>query len=129
MVESFKTYEEQLQILRDRGLIIENDSEAISFLQSENYYNFINGYKDLFLQVDNDSKPITPEKYIQGTRFEEIKALYLLNRDLRSTLLRPCIIFENSIKSIIAYEFCQKFPESNAYLNQESFSGDLLQIN
>jgi abortive infection bacteriophage resistance protein len=65
----FKTYEEQLEILKFRGLNIRNESEAIKILQRENYYSLINGYKDLF-----QSNKLT-EMYIENTAFEEIYAL------------------------------------------------------
>ncbi|HOM03771.1 MAG TPA: hypothetical protein PLH43_13275 [Acetivibrio sp.] len=45
----FKTYREQIEILRSRGLKV--DEGAIGVLQTENYYNVINGYKDLFLEI------------------------------------------------------------------------------
>ena len=41
----FKTYREQLDILRSRNLIIENEERAIDILRRVNYYNLINGYK------------------------------------------------------------------------------------
>ena len=49
MPKEFKTYEEQLQILRDRGLIIGDVPSAIKVLKRENYYTLINGYKELFI--------------------------------------------------------------------------------
>lgn len=45
----FKTYYQQLRILRSRNLLIPNGSRAVKILKRENYYNIINGYKDIFL--------------------------------------------------------------------------------
>lgn len=47
----FKTYDEQIEILRNRGMRIwdsEKDT-VIKLLKRNNYYNIINGYKDLNL--------------------------------------------------------------------------------
>lgn len=44
----FKTYNQQLKILRNRNLTISNGSKAISVLKRDNYYNIVNGYKDIF---------------------------------------------------------------------------------
>lgn len=46
----FKTHNQQLKILRNKGLTIKNGSKAKQILEKENYYNLINGYKDLFIQ-------------------------------------------------------------------------------
>ena len=58
----FKTYNQQLKILRDRNLIIKNGSKAISILKRDNYYNIINGYKDIFLETVGEN-----EKYYNET--------------------------------------------------------------
>lgn len=48
MSKPFKTYRQQLNILRSRNLIIDNGSKAIDILKKEGYYNIINGYKEIF---------------------------------------------------------------------------------
>lgn len=120
-MKEFKTYKEQVQILKDRGMSFKDEDSAMYFLQAENYYDVVNGYKEPFLLLDNENKPINPEQYKPGTTFEQIKALYLLNRDLRSIFLRSSIIFESYLKSILAYEFCDKYREANAYLDINSY--------
>ena len=50
MEKDFKTIEEQIEILKTRGIII-NDEKAKEILTENNYYYLINGYKDLF--IDN----------------------------------------------------------------------------
>ena len=42
-------------------------------IELENYYNLINGYKPLFLKQSGSD-----ETYKEGTRFEEVYALYIL---------------------------------------------------
>ncbi|MBE1555665.1 hypothetical protein [Sporosarcina limicola] len=69
-MKPFTTHRMQLKGLRDRGLIINNGSKAMRILEAENYYNVINGYKDLFLQRDPQRNPISPEKYNTGTKFQ-----------------------------------------------------------
>ena len=48
-VKCFTSYEDQIRILKSRGLIIPDHQKAIEILSFENYYRLINGYKDLFL--------------------------------------------------------------------------------
>ena len=52
-MKPFKTYEEQIQILKARGLTVTPENKYD--LENENYYNIINGYKDLFLQRKSNS--------------------------------------------------------------------------
>ena len=76
-MKPFKTHNQQLKILRDRGL--EVPSEKKRDLENENYYNIINGYKDLFLCIDSRGLPEVPEKFIEGTHFDEVFSLYKLD--------------------------------------------------
>ena len=66
----FKTHEEQIEILKSKGLII--DEKAIDVLKRNNYYFLINRYKDIF-KVPN-TKPVL---FKEGTTFNEILELYL----------------------------------------------------
>ena len=91
------------------------------FLEQENYYNVINGYKDLFLVKDSNNLPVEPELYQEDTHFNELKALFLFDRELRILLLKYLLIFENSIKTTIAYEFSKKYSRKNAYLDIANF--------
>ena len=113
----FKSYEEQIEILKSRGLIIDNDEEVISFLKANNYYNVINAYKDIFIR-----KGICPEKFINGTTFNEIVAIHSFDKDLRILLSNYLIIIERLFKSIIAYEFSKRHGNHDIdYLNIDNF--------
>lgn len=46
----FRTFKEQIQILKERNLNFENENDAEIILSKVNYYNIINGYKIPFLQ-------------------------------------------------------------------------------
>ena len=78
-MKEFKTYQEQIEILKSPGIVINNEEFALEKLQEDNYYNIINGYKDLFIDSN---------QYIQGTTFEEIYSLFEFDRNLKSILLK-----------------------------------------
>lgn len=105
----------QIGVLRNRGLVIKNKKRARIIIRDVNYYNLINGYKDPFL-INN----LPYEKYIDGTRFEEIYALYEFDRKLRIITLEYILEVEKMIKSHIAYTFSQKYGHKN-YLRIENF--------
>lgn len=109
----FKSHNSQLRILRSRGLIVKSSAKKI--LESENYYNVINGYKDLFLD-----RTVASETYINGAEFTEIFALYEFDRELRFIFLKRLLKIENQIKSVIAYKFSEKYRHDN-YLKLVNF--------
>lgn len=127
-MKPFSTHRQQLSILRNRGLTIKNGSQAMRILERENYYNVVNGYKDLFLEKDHKGSPLKPEQYIKGTQFKEIYTLFLLDRELRNILLKYLLIFENSIKTKIAYHFSKKYKKPHAYLQMENYTNDPSQL-
>ena len=110
--KSFKTYEEQIEILTSKGLIC-NDS-SIEILKRSNYYFLINRYKDCFI-IPNSK----PNLFKKGTTFDEIVALYHFDRDLRSIVLKYIILIENTLKSIISHEFSKKY--GYGYLDRNNF--------
>ena len=123
-MKEFKTFNQQLTMLRDRGMIVPTDGSPKRFLEQENYYNVINGYKDLFLCKDSHGNTIIPETYLPNTHFNELKALFLFDRELRFLFLKYLLIFENSFKTTISYEFSQKFPKANSYLEIANYRDD-----
>ena len=62
-MKEFKTYEEQIELLKTRGLKFENEEYDLNKLQEDNYYSIINGYKDLFL--DKEDKYLNNWEYMK----------------------------------------------------------------
>ena len=120
--KSYKSYRQQLNILRSRGMIIGKGSQGsrvMRILERENYYNVINGYKGLFLA--SKSATTTDETYKTGTTFDEVYALYNFNRELRNIYLKYLLKLENTFKTVIAHEFSAKYGHEN-YLKIENFN-------
>jgi len=115
-MKEFKTYEEQIEILKTRGLLIKNEKNALSFLERNNYYNVINAYKDIFVD-----KIVLGEKYISGVSFDSFKALWAFDKILRHELFRFIIIVERNIKSKLMYHIAQKYGVLD-YLNIDFFN-------
>lgn len=105
-------------------MIVPKDGRPKRFLEQENYYNVINGYKDLFLSKDIDGKPLVPEQYLPNTHFNELKALFLFDREIRFLFLKYLLIFENSFKTVISHEFSKKYSTENSYLEISNYRKD-----
>ena len=120
-MKEYKTFNQQLTILRQRGMIVPTDGTPKRFLEQENYYNVINGYKDLFLKKDANGVPLDPEEYQTNTHYKELKALFLFDRELRFLFLKYILIFENSFKTVFSHEFSRKYPKANSYLELQNY--------
>lgn len=111
----FKTLDEQIELLINRGMIIDDYDFTREALLRENFF-FINGYRHLFLKSNevNDFR--------DGTKFSEIYALFYFDRQLRNILFKHILIFENNLKSVISYTISKNhgFKERN-YLNSRTF--------
>ena len=114
----FKTYNQQLKILRNRNLTISDGSKAIAVLKRDNYYNVINGYKDIFLEISGKN-----EKYYDNTTFEHINALSIFDKKIRHLFLYYILTFENLIKSKISYYHTESYNEIFNYLDVNNFAG------
>lgn len=115
MEKDFKTYKQQIEILKNRGLNINNDDEIEEILKKENYYNLINGYKDPFIDTSMED-----EFYKRGSDFYEIYSLYKFDRKIRNIFLEKILVVENNIKSALAYVFSKRYGCDN-YLKVENF--------
>lgn len=87
-------------------------------LEKENYYNVINGYKELFIHVPGS--PGKEEEYLSDTTFEEIFSLYSFDREIRMIHLKYILKIENQFKTVVAHSFSQDYGYDN-YLKIDNF--------
>ncbi len=118
MEKIFKTLDEQISILKNKGLIIEDENEAKDILLRENYF-FINGYRRLLMNSEKD------KQFVKGATFRELYSLFLFDRYFRNILFKNLLIVENSLKSVISYQLSKKYGHrEKEYLNVKNFSND-----
>lgn len=113
--KTFKTLDEQIDILLEKGLVIEDINYAKEVLLRENYF-FLSGYRHLFLQ------PRVDTHFKEGATFNEIYSLFSFDRQLRNIIFKNILVVENNLKSILAYVMSKNhgFKENN-YLNPHNF--------
>lgn len=114
----FLTYRQQVNHLKSKSLGVSKTQIPMRVLKRENYYNVINGYKELFIAIPETTTTI--EKYKKGANFNELYALYKFDCELRYIFLKRILRIENTIKSIIAYNFSEKYGHKN-YLDPSNF--------
>lgn len=117
----YTRHQEQVDKLKRRGMLIDDEERAKAILAHENYYNVINGYKDRFL-LRNATEELD-EEYISGTTFDEVYALYVFDRNIRNVYLKYCLQVENAFKSTVAHVFSAKYGHKD-YLKLDNFETD-----
>ncbi|MCH5166735.1 MAG: Abi family protein [Erysipelotrichales bacterium] len=112
----FKTLDEQIQILRAKGLVIDDIDYAKDVILRENYF-FLMGYRHLFLENENS------KLFKNGTTFRELYSLFYFDRQLRNIMFKNILIIENNCKSIFSYILSQKYGyRENEYLRPSNYN-------
>ena len=110
----FRTIDEQLDILKAKGLVIEDYDRARNILLRENYF-FLNGYRSPFLVTGS-------KRFIDGCTFEELYSLFIFDRFFRNIIFKNVLIVENNYKSIFSYVLSRKYGyKEKDYLNVNNF--------
>ena len=110
----FKTIDEQLDILKSKGLAIDDYDKAKEILLRENYF-FLNGYRSPLLVSGS-------KRFIDGSSFEELYALFTFDRFFRNIIFKNLLIVENNYKSIFSYVLSKKYGyKEKDYLNADNF--------
>lgn len=118
----FRNLDEQVKILEEKGLVINDKEKAKDILFRENYF-FITGYRSLFMESFKD------RKFIKGTTFEELYAMFRFDRNLRNIMFKYVLIVENNIKSIISYQLSKKYgSKEKEYLNPKNYTQDSMKV-
>lgn len=114
----FKTLDEQIEILQNKGLIINDIDNAKQILFRENYF-FVSGYRHLFMRSSKENI------FIKGTTFDELYATFVFDRRIRNIMFKYILIIENNMKSIISYQLSKKYGiKERDYLNPKNFTQD-----
>lgn len=116
MAKNFLTYEQQLNLLRTKGLTIVDEAETYTALSRIGYFQLIGGYKELF-------KNPTTKQYRDGVLFSDVLALYRFDENLRNIFLRYLLTVEKALKTQIAYTFCGVYGSNQIeYLSAQNYN-------
>lgn len=115
-MKPFKTAEEQINILKSRGLIISDEDYAKKFLIKRNYYSMINGYSKFFMNGNR------PDHYVSNATLEEIEAVYIFDKEFKGILFTHLLEVEKYLKAILAYHFSAVYPGTHDYLDINNYN-------
>ena len=97
----FKTYEEQIELLRTRNLNISDSEFAMHALDTISYYDLINRYQRYFMPDG--------EYFIEGTTIEQLYSLSMFDRSIQAFILKYSMFTENIFKTKLAYTLSKDF--------------------
>lgn len=104
------TFQEQVDMLKDRNLQIEDEQQAKEILGRINYYR-LSAYM-LTYKVDN--------KFQEGVSFRDIYDLYEFDKKLRNMIMGLLETIEVTFRTHIAYLIAHKYG-ATGYMNSENF--------
>lgn len=112
--KEYKSVDELMVILRDKGLSFKQPNRAKRLLTENNYYS-VTAYKTLFYK-DNT------RCYIPGTDFEHLFAVYAFDKSLKTVVLKHLLFIEQKIKTALSNQISFKYGiDEKEYLKKSNF--------
>jgi len=105
------TINEQIALLKNRGLIVNNEEELSYYLKNINYYHLTIYFKH-YQRDDN---------FREGVSFDDVLKIYKFDNKLRFLLLELLERIEKSFKCRMVYELAIEQKDPHWYLNKEFF--------
>ena len=119
MRKPFRSIDEQIELLESRGLSCgEGTCET---LLREGYYAVINGYNQPFIDLAASAEA-GDDRFVAGTTFDDVYALCVFDRDLRSVTFRALMEVESTMRSLLAYCFCEVHRGVEDYLRPTCYT-------
>jgi len=109
-----KTIDQQIDILKKRGLIIDDEEKLGRYLKNISYYHFSIYFKHFQ----------TNDYFIDGTNFEDVLNVYVFDQRLRLLLLDVLERIEKSFKCRLVYEMSILSGDSCWIANKKYFKNE-----
>ena len=100
-IKKFKTYEEQLDVLAERGMDVGDREEAVLLLKRVSYYR-LSGYCYPFRKLATSSG--REDTFFPGTRLRDVVDLYRFDSRLRTATFTALTPIELAIRAHLGHE-------------------------
>jgi abortive infection bacteriophage resistance protein len=110
------TVEDQILLLKERGMTIGDEAKAKMYLTNISYYR-LSAYWYTFLE-----NPKTEHLFVSGTTFEKALDTYVFDRKLRLLIFDEIERIEIALRTTIIHQFCIAYG-NNWYENKSLFRG------
>lgn len=120
MEKPWISVDDQISLLKNRGLNFLDEQAARARLLQYGYYEIINGYKDHLLIKNNSTSD--DDTYVEGATFEHIFSLFRFDYDIRNVLLVDMLDIELTLRTAISYTLGKVYTsDQEKYLNPCNF--------
>lgn len=116
--KTWKSYQEQLDLIKSRGMEITDDDKALEYLERIGYYR-LSGYWYLLREYDQQNKQ-RKDNFKQGACFHHAVSLYIFDKKLRLLLMDALERIEIAVREDIAHLLGEYDPF--AYLDAKWFN-------
>lgn len=106
-MKPFKSIEEQIDILKSRGLLFEDENASKVVLMYYGYYEIVNGYQQFLCQTKN--------VFNENETFEHLYAIYRLDHDLQNVILQSTLEVETLLKTALSYCIAKTYGHDQKY--------------
>lgn len=110
------SWDQQIELLQERALKISDVPAAREFVKAENYYRF-SGYARYFQREPHYGD----DRFQPGTTFEEIRAIYDADEQVRSQLTRQLTRVELLLRSHAAHVIANQHGAYGRYLREDFY--------
>lgn len=101
--------DEQVEILRERGMIILYEDKAKEVLLDIGYFRL--GFYCFPFESNYPNKENRTHKYVKGVKFEDIINLYYFDCDLRNILIKYITRIEINFRTFLTYTVSNKYKD------------------
>ena len=119
MDKPFRSIDQQVRLLQGRRVITDDNTPIV--LLREGYYAVVNGYGKAFIDERATIKA-HDDRYLRGTTFADIHALFLFDRELRALTFRSIMSVEGTLRSVLSHTFCEHHRFTEAYLDRSCYT-------
>lgn len=120
------TIEQQIQVLRDRGLVIPDNQEASEILERISYFRLAEYWRHL-------EESHVSHTFKENSQFSDIISLYYFDKELKTLLFSAIQTIEVTMRSKMIKHFTAKFGpfwfmDETLCVNKEHFNSNLTHI-
>ena len=112
MSKSWFSFQQQLNSLKAKDMLIDNEVAALSYLERVGYYR-LSGYWYPFRQFDDKSTNKRLSLFVDDTHFKHIVELYVFDKNLRLLALDALERIEMAVRVDIAHILGKKDPQAH----------------
>ncbi|MBP6137697.1 MAG: Abi family protein [Clostridiaceae bacterium] len=100
--KTFRTYDEQIDFIKSRGIVVEDKNDAVEALSTYSYYSLVNLNKHLY-------GGLKERRFIGNPSLLDLQLAHMLNMNFYQVVLKGILYIEASFKTKLAYLVSRKY--------------------